>query len=216
MLVSAIIPTRARPHFAHRALDCALRQACGDYGLEVHILDDLDAPSFFNAPDFNGVHYHISERRMSIGEKRNRLCELASGDIIATFDDDDYSAPGRINDQLERLMSSGAMLTGYNEMLFETEDGECWLRTGEKDHVIGTSMMYRREFWKANPFPSGAGRSIDFVGEDTVFLSAARRIHSVAAVPAGEMMLARIHGGNTITKKPVEGHGWKRIERQAA
>ena len=216
MLISAILPTRGRPHFAHRALDCALRQTAGDYVLEIHILDDLDAPSFFNAPDFNGVHYHISERRMSIGEKRNRLCELASGDIIAHFDDDDYSAPGRISDQLERLMSSGAMLTGYNEMVFECDDGACWLHSGDKDYAIGTSMMYRREFWKANLFPAGAGRPVDFVGEDTVFLAAARRIHSVAAAPAGEMMLARIHGGNTATKKPVAGPRWKRIERKAA
>lgn len=216
MLVSAILPTRGRPGFAHRALDCALRQAAGEYGLEIVILDDLDSPSFFNAPEFQGVHYHLSEKRLSIGEKRNRLCELANGDVIVHFDDDDYSAPGRVNDQLDRLMSSGAALTGYSEMLFESETGECWLHSGDEHYAIGTSMMFRKSFWRSHPFVAGAGRSVDFVGEDTVFLGQARAENAVVCVPAGQMMLARIHSGNTVTKKPVEGHRWKRVERVAA
>lgn len=208
MLVSAIIPTRGRANYAHRALDCALKQEWPE--LEVHILDDLDSPSFFNAPDFEGVHYHIGETRMNVGEKRNRLCELASGELIAHFDDDDYSAPGRVADQVDRLMSSGAMLTGYNEMLFRSEQaGDCWLHYGDATYAIGTSMMYRREFWKRHPFkPIPAG-------EDTLFLGQARAEGGVVCAPAGPLMLARIHDGNTQTKRPVEGHGWKRMERAA-
>ena len=209
MLVSAILPTRARSYFAHRALDCVMRQKWPE--LEVVILDDLDDLSFPVAPSFDGVHYHVSEQRLKTGEKRNRCCELANGQIIAHFDDDDYSAPGRIEDQMDRLMSTGAMLTGYNQMVFEEDTGECWQFTSRDPRfAIGTSMMYRREFWQRHPF-----RPL-LAGEDSIFLGHAQRENSVVCAPAGQMMLARIHAGNTVTKRPDARSGWQRIERKAS
>lgn len=207
--VSCIIPTRGRPLFALRALDCAMSQRWPS--VEVIILDDLDSPSFAVPPSFDGVHYHVSERRMLIGEKRNRCCELASGELIAHFDDDDFSCPDRLADQVDRLVSTGAQVTGYSEIVFQKENGDCWLHWGDPErYALGTSLLYRRAFWDANRFQNVEA------GEDTLFLGRAVRAGCLVTAPANRMMLARIHDKNTVTKAPVNGIGWKRIEGIAA
>lgn len=171
---------------------------------ELVILDDLDDRSFPTAPPLDGVRYFVSEKRLKIGEKRNRLCELAKGKIICHLDDDDYSAPGRIADQVDRLLSTGAMLAGYNEMVFQDENAALWMFSEPGQYVHGTSMMYRREFWERHPF-----RQLQ-MGEDTLFLAKAVQEKSLAMAPAGSLMLGRMHAGNTIQKKPV-GSRWTRI-----
>ena len=41
------------------------------------------------------IRYIALPGQVSIGAKRNSACQLARGDIIAHWDDDDHSAPGR-------------------------------------------------------------------------------------------------------------------------
>lgn len=140
---------------------------------------------------------------MTIGEKRNYGCERAAGVIIVHWDDDDYSAPGRIADQVDRLSESGLSVTGYNRMSFR--DGtRRWLFTGAADFALGTSLCYRKEFWAANRFPGLQ------IGEDYAFLSAARRLHQIVSVEAGEMMYATVHPGNTSPRQLI-GREWKEL-----
>ena len=49
MLVSCIMPTRGRPAFAQRAIDCFLRQTWEEK--ELIVVDDLDNRSFFEGVD---------------------------------------------------------------------------------------------------------------------------------------------------------------------
>jgi glycosyltransferase involved in cell wall biosynthesis len=62
-------------------------------------------------PSARYIHFGIKH---SIGAKRNLGCEAARGEIIAHWDDDDYSAPGRLEDQVRRILTSGKAVTGYN------------------------------------------------------------------------------------------------------
>lgn len=56
---------------------------------------------------------------VTIGEMRNRANTLAGEtDIICHWDDDDWSHPNRIAEQVALLQVSGADCVGYNEMLF--------------------------------------------------------------------------------------------------
>lgn len=187
MLVSAIMPTRGRPQYAQEALGCFLSQTYQDR--ELVIVDDADDPSFPEGVNLPGVHYHQMRKRLTIGAKRNLACSRASEGVIVHWDDDDWSAPERIEDQVTRLIDSNVGLTGYNRMRFyDVDSGEWWMFNGGKHQVIGTSMMYTREFWKALPFPDINE------GEDH---SVSNKASKVAVVDAGLMMFARTHAGNT-------------------
>jgi hypothetical protein len=51
-------------------------------------------------------------RKSLIGVKRNRLCELARGDVIVHWDDGDWMAPWRVRYQVECLSAAGADVCG--------------------------------------------------------------------------------------------------------
>lgn len=187
MLVSAIMPTRSREQWAQEALDCHLSQTHREK--EIVIIDDSDDPSFPAGVDLPNVQYHRLSRRLTVGAKRNLACSRANGDVIYHADSDDWSAPERIEDQLTRLLDKGVGLTGYNRMRFlHEETGEWWMFNGHSHQILGTSMMYTREFWRSLPFPDISE------GEDH---AVSNRAGKVAVADAGAMMWARTHAGNT-------------------
>lgn len=125
----------------------------------------------------------------TIGAMRNYAVSLMSNtDIIVHWDDDDWSHPNRIAEQVALLQSAGADCVGYNEMLFWREPcgafiqppasqgnwprcterefpGEAWLYSNPNPrYALGTSLCYWRRAWEARPFPDLQH------GEDTEWL----------------------------------------------
>ena len=144
-------------------------------------------------PDDARIRLIHLEGTISIGDKRNFGCERAAGHVIAHWDDDDHSAPGRLADQLERLVEKGKCVTGYHSMRFT--DGERWWKYGgTSDYALGTSLVYRRDWWKAHPFLSKQ------IGEDNDFVARAWAAGELATVDARELMYATVHPGNTSAK----------------
>jgi hypothetical protein len=155
----------------------------------------------------------------TIGGMRNRAAETLIGhDILIHFDDDDWSSPRRIAEQVELLQSSGADVVGYNEMLFSDErssqarNREAWLyRNTDPRYALGTSLCYWSKAWERSPF-----EAID-EGEDWRFTSRLKcvgvsslvGVHENIAcysgistgvpkiLPHQTRMVARIHAGNT-------------------
>lgn len=201
-LVSAIMPTRARPTFAREAVEVFLAQTWPNR--ELVIVDDEDEPSFPGGINGADVRYERLRIKLSIGAKRNVACSRAAGEIIVHFDDDDWSAPERITDQVERLMASGRELTGYNEMLF-TDGARWWQYAGPKDYILGTSLCYRKTLWERRPFQDSQ------IGEDLAFQLGVPK----TAVPAGEVMWARTHPGNT-SPRVTNKREWREAQIQTA
>lgn len=201
MLVTAIMPTRGRAEFAAQAVACWQAQTWEPR--ELVIVDDLDDQSFPNAPVINGVRYHLLGERITIGAKRNLGCSLARGDVIAHWDDDDWSAPTRVEDQVQRLIETGAPITGYHSMVFRLEDGRSFLYTGNSRYALGTSLCYWRAWWEKNKF-----RDVNEGEDNHMVLGQARRL--IVSVPAGDLMWARKHAGNT-SDKPCAGINWKEL-----
>ena len=137
----------------------------------------------------------------TIGAARNAGCAMARGSVIAHFDDDDYSAPGRLADQVERIRA-GAAVTGYHSMRFT--DGERWWKytSTQTAYALGTSLCYRRDWWEQHRYPDVQ------VGEDNAFVAAARPV--LVSVDAGEMMHATIHPGNT-SPRLIGGRQWRAL-----
>jgi glycosyltransferase involved in cell wall biosynthesis len=195
-LCSAIMPTRGRGIWAWQAVQCFLRQTYEPK--ELVILDDIDARSFAIPPSMKNIRYLLAEQKFAIGEKRNMCCRAASGDIIMHFDDDDWSAPERMADQMERLLASGKAVTGYRSILFYSELGDTYKFIGTPNYVVGTSLAYQRAFWERNPFTR------QMVGEDNQFIYDAVSAGELVAADGTAFIVARVHSQNT-SQKDVSG-----------
>lgn len=113
-LVSVIIPTFERPQFLVKALELVQRQ---DYpNLEVIVVDDgrvsqAENPEMAAALSAPNVRYvHLPERR-SIGAKRNLAVELARGEVVVHWDDDDYFREHRISAQVAPIIRGEVDMT---------------------------------------------------------------------------------------------------------
>src|SRR5512137_858450 len=151
-LVTCIMPTANRREFVPAAVACWREQAYRNK--ELVILDDgEDRIKDCIEPDERITYLAVSPR-ISIGEKRNWCCRLAQGEIICHWDDDDWSAPERISDQVARLLESGKPITGYGTLLFWDVDAARAKRykATVKNYVCGTTLCYRRELWQKHPF----------------------------------------------------------------
>lgn len=193
-LVTAIMPTRGRAEMAKHALESFISQTYDNKRLVV--LDDEDNPSFPDGIHLPCVSYFIEAERKNIPSKRNACCNLADDGIIMHFDSDDWSAPGRMSDQVERLLSTGKPFTGYSSMLFYDEDKKLLYRySGRKSYAIGTSFAFLKSFWMTSRFDerhdlSSDNRILGLVGGEIV------------TADAGDFMVARIHSGNSNPKRP--------------
>jgi glycosyltransferase involved in cell wall biosynthesis len=196
------MPTRNRPHFAQSAIQCFLKQTY--LNKELVILDDLDAPSFNDANWVGTVWPHVRYEqlptRLTIAEKRNACCQLASGDVIIHWDDDDWSAPSRLSDQMELLSQNLVDVVGYNSILFYDErTGQSYRFERERGYAIGTSLCYRKSFWQLHPFQEGSEKKP--WGEDNGFVWEAKQRQTIDTVDGRDMIVARMHHGMTAPKE---------------
>lgn len=157
---------------------------------------------------------------LTIGQLRqvvNLGAQRLGADIIAHWDDDDYSHPNRIAEQVALLQSSGADAVGYSEMLFwDMRPGAfagAWLyrHPDPNYYCLGTSLCYWRKTWEHKPFEATSR------GEDRRFITGLKTA-AVTANPWGPTdsfgapaMIARIHGGNTCSRIEAGSEEWKRV-----
>lgn len=196
-LVSCIMPTANRQRYLPLAIDYFLQQ---DYpNAELVILDDGNESAANLIPDNPKIHYFYTEPIGTIGVKRNAAIERAQGEIIVHWDDDDWYASDWVSRQVEAQLTSGADITGLNQVIFfspsqdkrymyvDTEEDKPWL--------CGATMAYRKSFWKEHSF-------IDLqVGEDYDFVWNSGG--KVFAIDYLEGFVAILHAHNT-SIKPVE------------
>jgi len=157
----------------------------------------------------------------TIGHLRNDEIQGARGEIILHWDDDDWSYPDRIMDQVRFLLDFKHDCTGYNTMLFWRDvpggrDAEAWIYVNpDKTYCVGTSLCYWRRVWERHPFPDRP-KARGATGEDTEWI---RDVDSWAMPFSLKTppMIAHIHGGNSMPYNIEEliAHGstnWLRLQ----
>ena len=236
--VCAVMLTADRPELARRAVECFRRQTYPRARLCV--FDTGLTPALPESRDIRvGIFHSPSSAGKTIGELRNLVAKATSGtesgnnpappDIFVHFDDDDWSHPNRIAEQVALLQSSGADCVGYREMLFsrrmvsrmmcdsfggEGPDGrievdryEAWLyRNPNPGYTLGTSLCYWRRTWERKPFPAtNVGEDLQFCTGLKCFGVSSLSGHHLsnsgfmATTGLDPRMIARIHAGNTST-----------------
>lgn len=192
--------TRNRRKLLRRAISCFRSQTHPNR--ELLILADGEDVRDLVPADAPVRLLHLSGHA-EIGAKRNLGCERAAGEIIAHWDDDDWSAPERLDDQVARLLASGRAVTGYRSMRF-TDGARWWLYRGAADYALGTSLCFRRAWWERHRFPALQ------IGEDNEFVRAAAATGQLETADAGELMWATIHAGNTSPRR-LSGANWAEL-----
>lgn len=191
MLISAIMPTGDRLDLAPLAVTCFLRQTVTDS--ELIVIDDGAESLAPHLPPDPRIRHYRNARSVSIGQKCNQACQVAHGKYIVRWDDDDWSAPERLADQLERLEKSGKAVTGYNTLLYwDMRTAKAYrFQADRRDFTAGTSLCFRRTWWEKYQFMNVR------IGEDNRFAGVARAARQIVAVDGGQMIVARQHHKST-------------------
>lgn len=130
----------------------------------------------------------------TIGEKRNRLCKKAKGDIIVTIDSDDQYKPDWVTKSVAALILNEAEITGLRNLNFyKAETQEAWEYhcTENRPWVAGATMCYWKSFWEKQPFENIQ------IGEDAQFIWNRKEQPKVFAHDYQNGFLASVHDGNT-------------------
>jgi len=201
--VTCLCLTRNRPEWLPQAIRCFYEQSFRDSELVIVADGQPVSPLIPRDPRIRVVHLPA---QLTVGTKRNVGCDLAQGEIIIHWDDDDTSAPGRVADQVQRLQQTGRAVTGYHSMRFT--DGTNWYqyRVNDPGLGLGTSLCYRRTYWEKDPFHPLQ------VGQDEQWARRAYTRGQYVGADAGSLMYATIHPGNT-SPRDVAGNPecWKLI-----
>ena len=213
-LVSCIMPTRDRLDWLLQSIQYFDRQ---DYPRrELIIIDDGVRNLASCLPHDPRIRYLRPGKRLSIGEKRNRACDAASGSIIAHWDDDDWYGPNRLSVQLAPLLTGTAEITALQDtVFFDLDQWHFWKCSAEiyarlfVHAVHGGTLVFRREVFGAKArYPD---RSL---AEDAVFLLAALRSGARLEPVGGEGLFAYVrHRRNSwrfVCGKEVNASGWWR------
>lgn len=201
-LVSCIMPTADRREFVPQAIRNFLAQ---DHAArELIVIDDGRDSVADLMPQHESVRYIRLDRRSTLGAKRNIACELARGEWIAHWDDDDWMGPAWLGSQLGVLRDQGADICGLDKVFFyapATRRAWQYVYDGRAPWVCGGTLLYRREHWRASPFPD-----IN-VGEDNAFVWSPQP-KRIAVNPDRHLYVARVHAGNT-SPRDTQNRRWR-------
>ncbi len=144
----------------------------------------------------------------TIGEKRNLGCSLIDTDLIAHWDDDDWYGPERLADQIARLLQAGKSVTGYRTAEFrQPSTGKRWIyQSGDASFGIGASLLFRRDWWQAHPFPPLQ------IAEDNAFVNEARDVGQIVVADAHQHFAVTIHPGNTSPKDTIGNASYRALQ----
>jgi hypothetical protein len=188
-----------------RSINCFLKQ---DYPRKQLFIYEEESDSFEVVQEASraaSIQYKWSPHRYhNIGQKRNAMCEVVTGDLIAHWDDDDWHSPSRLSTQVAALIAKGARLCGMNSLVFyDGVQARQYSVRRDPPWLAGGTLIYERSLWQEQPFIEVLPQN---EGEDTAFVDAAfRRGVKIATIEDPSLYVAMLHDRNT-AKRNVESY----------
>ena len=195
------MPTCNREGLIPVALKCFLSQDWPDK--ELVVIDDgaVKVEGLVKQLVPDAVYIYLAEKQV-IGVKRNLACEAAGGEVICHFDDDDWSAAGRVSDQVTRLLESGKQMTGYHSITYWDGTKAYRYVSAVPQYAVGTTMCYQKSFWDINRFPAKN------YAEDNALVYKARDENQLIAEDARQMMVVRSHASCSSKPESLRQNKW--------
>jgi glycosyltransferase involved in cell wall biosynthesis len=129
---------------------------------------------------------------MPVGALRNLGTSYATGDICITIDEDDWSHPERVGEQVGRLIGTGKAVTGFHALYYyDMSNGQTFKYHYEPNrphppYACGSSQCYTKAWWDKHKFPETGI-------EDWGFAQAALHAGQLDSVDGSELLVARAH-----------------------
>jgi glycosyltransferase involved in cell wall biosynthesis len=199
-LISCLTLTYGRPHVLEEAVESFLRQ---DYqNKELIILNDMpEQEIIFNHPQVKV--FNLKERFKTLGDKRNKSVELASGDILTSWDDDDISLPWRVS-QIAKAFEDNSEIGFFKPQM-------AWCYYGNELKKPHTNMFFMMAAYTRQVYNEVGGYQSINVGDDTNFFSRVMKHLGPKAkiVSFPENEYAFIYGwrGNSVVHLSALGRG---------
>lgn len=139
--------------------------------------------------------------KLPIGAKRNRINELAKGDICVCWDDDDYYPPERVRKAVTKLRSSPGYkvpVVGASQLyLYFTDRDEIWsIGPYNPNHCTNGTMAYWRSYFKDHRYDDKAEKA-----EERAFME--NWTTPVLQLAPEDTMLVLCHAYNTFDKRKL-------------
>ena len=169
--------------------------------MEWIILDDGTdkVGDIFSSCGLKNVRYYSEDIKLNIGAKRNKLNELAKGEIMVCFDDDDYYCKERVSHAVSKLSSiKGADICGSSEIYMYYTDNKKIYNLGpyNPNHATNGTMAYRKKYAKTHKYDETVTHA-----EETSFLNG-YKVPMIQLDPL-KVMLVLSHSENTFDKKKL-------------
>jgi len=214
-LVSIVTPTYNRRRFIPSLIKMIQSQTYPRDRIEWLVYDDgqeeikdlLDAARA-NLPK---LIFIWSEDKMTLGEKRNRLNDEATGEIIVAMDDDDFYFPTRVMDAVIALTSPTAVkydLAGASEVyMFFTDTKEIW-KAGPyfEGHATNGTMAWTKSYAAKHRYDE----TVAFA-EEKSFLENYK--NPLVQLNPKSVMLVMSHSDNTFDKTELRHTGNKLLRK---
>lgn len=157
-MVSIVTPTFNRDHLFDIAVFNWKNFIYPADKMEWIILDDSSRDSIKKLKkklpkDDSRIKYYTCKKIDTIGRKRNKVNELATGEIIIHVDDDDYYPPDSIINRVRALLTYSKQCVGCSTInCINLLDNTCFKTCGGiSDNTIVTgeaSLCYYKKFWE--------------------------------------------------------------------
>jgi len=210
-LVSCVMPTRNRRMFISQSIKYFQNQ---DYPNKELIIYDTGTDKVKDLiPNSTEIHYFSSDSELKLGEVRNAAIDLSKGDIIVTWDDDDWSGENRISKQIKPIIKNEADITCYMPSLrYDMNSDQCWLRirTTSTDRGAYNTLSFRKQTWEKLVKYSTLS-----IGEDARFIhDCLKKELKLMILPNNGEFVSITHQANTAVQ--LDGHNtddisWKKI-----
>jgi GT2 family glycosyltransferase len=153
-LVTCVMVTRDRTEFALRAVEHFRRQSYP--ARELIVVEDGTPSLGTRLPADSSIRLVTTGLVQTIGALRNRGCELARGEVVVLWDDDDWHGPDRLAHQVGPILSGRADVTGLTDLCWlELDPWRCWqLDRPTQERMLlhrtyGGTLAFRRRYGSA-------------------------------------------------------------------
>ena len=203
--VSVVCPTWNRRAFLPYLLYIFQYQDYPADKRELVILDDSehsneDLIAMMVDPALCRVRYVHSPQRLDLGKKRNMLNEMAQGEYIICFDDDDYYPANKISAQVAAMQSNNALFSGSDTIYiwYSHLDKIYQTHSFGEHHALNGTFGYHRNILKNHRYEDTAR-----LAEEPAFLN--NFTTPIQQIDPRQAILCISHSANTYDKDFVLG-----------
>ena len=189
--VSILLPTYNRKSF-ERLIEFNINNQDYTNIKEVVICDDSDDNLILDIP--YDIIYIKKKTKMDLGEKRNLLCEMATGEVLVNIDTDDLYNKSYISYSIEEMIKQNKSVSGTSSMLiyFIKEKKKCELINHSYYKANEGTLVFRKSYWEQNKFSNKLQEGIEFLKGNS---------YQIANVSIANIMVCLAHESNSVCKK---------------